>query len=63
MLGALYQIPIIVSTEPEQGPNTDLLGTSPKASLGQYATWQVWVAGRGWASSVLFRSLLLSHVN
>uniref|UniRef100_A0A8C9AGE4 ADP-ribosylation factor GTPase-activating protein 2 n=1 Tax=Prolemur simus TaxID=1328070 RepID=A0A8C9AGE4_PROSS len=25
--------------QPEHGPNTDLLGTSPKAALGQYASW------------------------
>lgn len=24
----------------EHGPNIDLLGTSPKASLGQYTSWQ-----------------------
>ncbi|KAK2504079.1 hypothetical protein MC885_013725 [Smutsia gigantea] len=27
--------------QPEHGPNMDLLGGSPKASLGQYATWQL----------------------
>uniref|UniRef100_A0A8D1G6N6 ADP-ribosylation factor GTPase-activating protein 2 n=1 Tax=Sus scrofa TaxID=9823 RepID=A0A8D1G6N6_PIG len=27
--------------QPEHGPNMDLLGTSPKASLGQYASWQL----------------------
>ncbi|KAB1272005.1 ADP-ribosylation factor GTPase-activating protein 2 [Camelus dromedarius] len=26
---------------PEHGPNMDLLGTSPKATLGQYASWQL----------------------
>lgn len=31
---------LIVSVEPELGPNTDLLGTSPKASLGQYPCWR-----------------------
>lgn len=40
-LCSLYLTPTIASTEPEHGPNMDLLGTSPKASLGQYATWQV----------------------
>lgn len=40
-LCALPLTPTIASTEPEQGPNMDLLGTSPKASLGQYAAWQV----------------------
>lgn len=32
----------IAFTEPEHGPNMDLLGTSPKASLGQYTSWQEW---------------------
>lgn len=40
-LCSLYLTPTIASTEPEHGPNMDLLGTSPKAPLGQYATWQV----------------------
>uniref|UniRef100_A0A2R9AEL5 ADP-ribosylation factor GTPase-activating protein 2 n=1 Tax=Pan paniscus TaxID=9597 RepID=A0A2R9AEL5_PANPA len=31
--------------QPEHGPNTDLLGTSPKASLGQYASGQAWGLG------------------
>lgn len=35
-----HLIPTIASTEPEHGPNIDLLGTSPKASLGQYTSWQ-----------------------
>eukprot|EP00069_Balaena_mysticetus_P002624 bmy_04121T0 len=30
--------------QPEHGPNMELLGTSPKASLGQYASWQLWGA-------------------
>ena len=35
-----HLIPTIASTEPEHGPNIDLLGTSPKASLVQYTSWQ-----------------------
>lgn len=42
-----YLTPVIASTEPEQGPNTDLLGSSPKASLGQYAGWWVDWLGEG----------------
>lgn len=37
-----HLISTIAFTEPEHGPNMDLLGTSPKASLGQYTSWQEW---------------------
>ena len=43
-----HLISTIAFTEPEHGPNMDLLGTSPKASLGQYTSWQEWhVLGAG----------------
>jgi hypothetical protein len=41
MLGSQYLTPVIAPTEPEHGPNTDLLGTSPKSSVGQYNSWWV----------------------
>lgn len=54
--------PVIVFTEPEHGPNTDLLGTSPQASLGMTAG-KGGEARREWASSMCSKSLLPSHVN